>query len=74
MCIKKNLPLLIFCFISSFVTAQLKTWSWSDYKMQFKAPVDFKIDENTSSKFAAGMENCISLFIQKREPKYHTKD
>ena len=52
--IKKILPLLIFCFVSSFVTAQLKTWSWSDYKMQFKAPVDFKIDENTSSKFAAG--------------------
>lgn len=52
---KKILPLIIFCFISSFVTAQnLKTWNWTDYKMQFKAPDDFIIDENNSEKFSAG--------------------
>ena len=51
---KKILPLIIFCFLSFAVSAQLKTWNWSDYKMQFKAPVDFRIDENTAEKFSAG--------------------
>ncbi|MEO7292599.1 MAG: hypothetical protein ABIW34_05825 [Ginsengibacter sp.] len=54
MSIQKILPAIILLFLSSTVTAQLKTWNWSDYKMQFKAPVDFKIDENTAEKFAAG--------------------
>lgn len=54
MTIQKILPAIILLFLSSTVTAQLKTWNWSDYKMQFKAPVDFKIDENTAEKFTAG--------------------
>lgn len=52
--IQKILTAIIFLFLSSAASAQLKTWNWSDYKMQFKAPIDFKIDENTPEKFAAG--------------------
>jgi hypothetical protein len=47
--------LIFACYVSSFVNAQaLKTWNWTDYKMQFKAPNDFSIDENNAEKFAAG--------------------
>ncbi len=53
--IKIFLLLIISCFLSAFVSAQyLKTWNWNDYKMQFKAPSDFRIDENNAKKFSAG--------------------
>ena len=47
--------LIVACAFASRVNAQdLKTWNWTDYKMQFKAPPDFSIDENNADKFAAG--------------------
>ena len=52
--LQKIIPAIVLLFISIAASAQLKTWNWNDYKMQFKAPVDFKIDENTPEKFAAG--------------------
>ena len=51
----KFLALILFCLISGVSVAQaLKTWTWTDYRMLFKAPNDFKIDENNSTKFSGG--------------------
>lgn len=63
------LSLIIFCTTSSFVTAQLKTWNWTEYKMQFKAPSNFKVDENTSEKFSAGNGNLYLTIYPKRGSK-----
>ena len=49
------LLLVLLCFLLPPAKSQnLKTWNWTDYKMQFKAPSNFTIDENNSEKFAAG--------------------
>lgn len=68
--IKTVFPLIIFCFLSSFVSGQyLKTWNWSEYKMQFKAPSTFRVDENTSDKFSAGNGNLYLTIYPKKGSK-----
>ena len=67
--IKIFFSLIIFCFLTSFVSAQLKTWNWTEYKMQFKAPSSFKIDENNSEKFSAGNGNLYLTIYPKKGTK-----
>ena len=53
--IKLFFSLVILFFATSAVTAQrLKSWTWDTYKIKFKAPTDFDLDENTGSKWDGG--------------------
>ena len=66
--IRSFLPLFLLC-IGTAASAQLKTWNWTEYKMQFKAPASFKIDENNSEKFAAGNGNLYLTIYPKKGAK-----
>jgi hypothetical protein len=61
--------LLAFSFFSFVASAQLKTWNWSEYKMEFKAPSSFKVDENNSEKFSAGNGNLYLTIYPKKGTK-----
>lgn len=51
----KLLVLGIFCFYTmNAISQSLKTWDWTNYKMQFKAPSNFKVDKNNAEIFDAG--------------------
>ena len=53
--LKLFLALVTLLLVANTVDAQsLKRWTWDDYKMEFRAPNDFSIDGNTSTKFDAG--------------------
>lgn len=61
--------LLLFTSLSTSVLAQhftLKTWTWKDYKMKFKAPNDMVVEENSSTAFKA-YNNSITLDIYPRK-------
>lgn len=67
--IKYFLSLILFCTVSLFATAQLKTWNWAEYKMQFKTPASFKVHQNNSEKFSAGNSNLYLTIYPKKGSK-----
>lgn len=65
----KLFSLVVFCLLTLVGTAQLKTWNWTEYKMQFKAPTNFKVDVNNSEKFSAGNGNLYLTLYPKKGTK-----
>ncbi len=59
----------IFCFFAANAIGQsLKTWNWTTYKMQFKAPSNFKIDKNNAEIFDAGNDALhLTIYPEKGE-------
>ncbi len=55
-------------------TSGMKTWDWNTYKMQFKAPTDFTVDENSSSKFDAGDGRLHLTIYPKKGDKLQESD
>lgn len=51
---KNLLFLLSFLLTTTFVSAQMTTWTWDLYKVQFQAPSNFKVSKNDKSGFSAG--------------------
>lgn len=53
---------------TKYTNADLKTWNWTSYKVQFKAPSDFTIDENSGSKWDGGNGKLhLSIYPKKGE-------
>lgn len=53
---------LVFLASTQLATAQMTTWTWDMYKIQFKAPSNFKVSKNDKTCFSAGNTN-INLTI-----------
>ena len=70
---KNLLFLLSFLLTTTFVSAQMTTWTWDLYKVQFQAPSNFKVSKNDKSGFSAGNGH-INLTIYPENGKNHSLD
>ncbi|HOY32105.1 MAG TPA: hypothetical protein PKW80_09520 [Bacteroidales bacterium] len=57
---------MLLIFFVSGVSAQMKSYSWASYKMKFKVPENFKVDEATGTKWI-GHNSTITLSIYPRK-------
>jgi Dihydro-orotase-like len=65
---------LVMMAISPIVKSQtLQTWTWDQYKMQFKAPDNMTVNQNDASAFRATNNN-ITLEIYPRQGENLTYD
>ena len=66
---KKQLLLTaVLLFALNALYAQMKSWTWSNYKMKFQAPNSFSIKESSSSVFSAGNDNIyLTIYPKKGE-------
>jgi len=62
----KVLLLFFFAFITTGVSAQLKPYSWVSYKIKFKVPENFKVDQATANMWI-GHNSSITLSIYPRK-------
>jgi hypothetical protein len=53
---------------------QMKSWTWSNYKMKFQAPNSFSIKESSSTVFSAGNDNIyLTIYPKKGEELTYDK-
>lgn len=55
-------------FATASMGQSMTTWNWSSYKMQFKAPSNFKVDKSNSEIFDAGNDDIhLTIYPDKGE-------
>ncbi len=55
-------------FATASMGQSMTTWNWSSYKMQFKAPSNFKVDKSNSEIFDAGNDDIhLTIYPEKGE-------
>ena len=66
---KKHLLLTALLALSlNILHAQMKSWTWSNYKMKFQAPNTFNIKESSATVFSAGNDNIyLTIYPKKGE-------
>lgn len=67
---KKHLLLTALLALSlNIVYAQMKSWTWSNYKMKFQAPSSFNVKESSASVFSAGNDKIYLTIYPKKGEK-----
>ncbi|HTM93818.1 MAG TPA: hypothetical protein VL095_15455 [Flavisolibacter sp.] len=67
---KKHLLLTALLALSlNILYAQMKSWTWSNYKMKFQAPNTFTIKESSATVFSAGNDNIYLTIYPKKGEK-----
>jgi hypothetical protein len=52
----------------NFLYAQMKSWTWADYKMKFQAPNNLSVKESSGTIFSAGNDNIyLTIYPKKGE-------
>jgi len=60
--------LFAFAFISTDLFAQMKPYSWDSYKIKFKVPENFKVDQATANTWIGHNSNItLSIYPRKGE-------